>query len=310
MSNHTSPNFADRLMALIADKNSRVCVGIDPRLDLLPGAHEPPPDQASAVQRVLEFCIEIIRRVAPYVVAVKFQAAFFERLGMVGWMLYFELARAARRRGLITIADVKRGDIGSTAQAYADALLADQPDPAFDAVTLNPYFGSDSARPFVALAARGARGVFVVVRASNPSAAELQDLQLSDGRLVHEAVADLVVQWGEGLVGASGYSAVGAVVGATVPEHLARLRQRLAAQPLLVPGYGAQGAGPEDVVHAFDDRGLGAVVNSSRGIIYAYTQEPYATEFGEAHFSEAAAAAARTMRDDINAALRSAGKLS
>jgi orotidine-5'-phosphate decarboxylase len=258
---------------------------------------------------VVRFCALTLRAVTPYVAAVKLQAAFFEEQGVAGMLAFFALAEAARRRGLITIADIKRADIGPTAQAYALAYLGSpQARASFDAVTVNPYFGTDGVLPFVTQALQGGQGVFVVVRSSNPSAAELQDLQLSDGRRVYEAVADLVRGWGCGAVGESGYSAVGAVAGATAAAALARLRHLLPQQPLLVPGYGAQGAQAEDVVAAFDSRGLGALVNSSRGLLYAYQQEPYARRYGAERFAEAAAAAARDARDAINAALARAGK--
>lgn len=306
-----SDSFADRLMASVKEKNSRVCVGLDPRPDDLPECVAPEDGRPGpVVEAVVRFCARVLFATAQYAAAVKLQAAFFEQLGMAGMVAFFRLAEAARDHGLITIADVKRCDIGSTAEAYAEAYLAcGSGGPAFDAVTVTPYLGSDSVAPFLGQVAEWGRGLFVVVRASNPSAAELQDLRLEDGRLVHEAVADLVVDWGEELVGDSGYSSVGAVVGATAREHLAALRARMPSQPFLVPGYGAQGGTAEDVVEVFDEVGLGAVVNSSRGIMYAYKGEPYAERYGPDGFAAAAGAAARDMRDAINGALEAAGKL-
>jgi len=304
-------SFADRLMAAIEGKNSRLCVGLDPRVADLPevvmrsdGLSVP------TVEAVIRFCVLIMKAVAPYAVAVKLQAAFFEVLRVGGDMAYFALAEAASRLGLITIADVKRSDIGSTAEAYAQAYLGtpDAPSP-FDAVTVNIYLGLDGVRPFLETAQATGKGLFVLVRTSNPSAGEVQDLRLEDGRLVHEAMADLVRQWGAEMVGARGYSDVGAVVGATVPRHLELLRGRMPQQFFLVPGYGAQGAGPQDVVGAFDDQGFGAIVNSSRGIIYAYRQQPYASRYAPEEFAAAAAEAARDTRDAINRALQDVGKL-
>ncbi len=306
----TISNFADRLFAAIEERNSRLCVGIDPRPGDLPASvMDNEDDDVSPARRVTAFCGKIISAVAEYAAAVKFQAAFFEQLGASGISAMQALAEIAQSYGLITIADVKRGDIGSTAEAYAAAYLSPSFEgPVFDAVTVNPYFGTDGVAPFVEHAARVGAGVFIVVRTSNPSAAELQELQLTDGRLFYEAVAELVERWGDDLVGRRGYSSVGAVVGATAPQALARLRQRLPRQPFLVPGFGAQGAGAEDVVAAFDSDGLGAIVNSARAIIYAYKRPEYADEYGEARFEAAAAEAARRARDAINEALACRGR--
>jgi len=305
-----SDNFGDRLLAAVAERGSAVCLGLDPRPDDLPAAAlsgAENDDIGARIEGVVRFCGTVLYAAAEFCAAVKLQSAFFEQLGMAGQAAFFELAVVARDLGLLTIADIKRGDIGSTAGAYARAYLGETSP--FDAVTVTPYFGSDSVRPFLDHARTFGRGLFVIVRASNPSAAELQDLPLADGRRVHEAVADLVADWGEGLVGEGGYSAVGAVVGATVGDQLAALRRRLPRQPFLVPGYGAQGAGPHDVVAAFDDQGRGALVNSSRGIMYAYKRAPYADRFSPDDYALAAREAARDTRDAINAALREAGKL-
>ncbi|MCX7598614.1 MAG: orotidine-5'-phosphate decarboxylase [Armatimonadetes bacterium] len=303
--------FSDRLMAAIEAKNSRLCVGLDPRMaDLPESVTRSDGLSVPSVEAVIRFCVAILKATAPYAVAVKLQSAFFEVLRAGGDMAYSALAEAASRLGLITIADVKRSDIGSTAEAYAQAYLGtpDAPSP-FDAVTVNTYFGIDGVKPFLDAARATGKGVFLLVRTSNPSAVEIQDLRLEDGRRVHEAMADLVKQWGTDLVGRLGYSDVGAVVGATVPQHLELLRGRMPQQPFLVPGYGAQGAGPQDVVGAFDDRGLGAIVNSSRAIIYAFRQEPYSSRYAPEDFAAAAAEAAKDTRDAINQALRDAGKL-
>ena len=298
-------NFADRLFAAVEDKCTRLCVGIDPRPGDLPApVLETDDGDDSPARQVTAFCGRLISAVAEYAVAVKFQSAFFEQLGAAGIAAMQALAEIAKSYGMITIADIKRGDIGSTAEAYAAAYMTPSLDGlVFDAVTINPYFGTDGVLPFVDRAAQVGAGVFVVVRTSNPSASELQELELSDGRRFYEAVGELVKEWGSGLVGDSGYSAIGAVVGATAPDALRHLRQALPNQPLLVPGFGAQGAGPSEVVGAFDQNGLGAIVNSARAIIYAYKRPEYADEFGEERFEEAAAAAARQARDSINEVL-------
>ena len=227
----------------------------------------------------------------------KFNSAFFEALGPGGPALLYRLMAWSTRFGLLIIVDAKRGDVGSTARAYANAMFsqyAEGPMRPPDAVTVSPWLGSDGVQPFVDQARELGRGVFVLVRTSNPSAAELQDLMTADGRPIYRHVAELVSAWGGDQIGESGYSSVGAVVGATWPEQLAELRQVMPHTPFLVPGYGAQGGGAEDVVGAFDDKGLGAIVNSSRGIIYASSGRD---------FAEAAAEAAEQMREEINRVL-------
>jgi orotidine-5'-phosphate decarboxylase len=303
-------SFADRLMAAISRRNSRVCVGLDPRVDSLPAPLRERaasgPDEAAAAVR--EFCCRIVDAVADLAAVVKPQAAFFEALGPAGYAALWDImAYAAHRGGLPVILDAKRSDIGSTAAAYAEAYFAPpgglRP---VDALTVNAYLGSDGVLPFVEAAGKAGGGIFVLAKTSNPSSGELQDLLVRSGgaeRPVFAQMGLLAAEWGQGLVGASGYSSVGAVVGATYPQQLAELRQDLPTVPFLVPGYGAQGGGADDVKPAFDAKGLGAIVNSSRGIIFAYNQEPYRSRFSEDQYAEAAAQATKDMRDDINAAL-------
>lgn len=291
-----SGHFADRLASLIKDKSSRVCVGLDPRLDLLP-VEEP----GDTLLRVERFCLEICQATAPFAVAVKPQAAYFEALAPDGLACMWRVIRQARDLGLLVIVDAKRNDIGSTAEAYARACVGlheGRHEPLADAVTVNAYLGRDGVAPFIEVAKTCGTGLFVLVKTSNPSSGELQDLPLASGPKVYEHMADLVAGWGAELVGASGYSSVGAVVGATYPKQLAELRQRLPSTPFLVPGYGHQGGTAADVAVAFDSAGLGAIVNSSRAIIYAYRQSGQSP-------AEAAAEAAREMRDALNSALRS-----
>jgi orotidine-5'-phosphate decarboxylase len=207
----------------------------------------------------------------------------------------------ARAAGLLVIGDIKRGDIGTTAAAYAEGHLAspERPDARADAVTLNPFLGTDSVAPFFKVMAAQGAGCFVLVRTSNASAGELQDLRV-DGRPLHEHVAALVARWGEAQLGACGYSSVGAVVGATAPAELRRLRALLPRAWFLVPGVGAQGATAEDVAAAFDADGLGAIVNSSRGILYAYG-DPAAP-----NWKDSVRDAARTLRDQLRRAAQPA----
>ncbi len=225
-----------------------------------------------------EFGKAVVDVVAGRVGLVKFQAAFYEAYGPEGMAALGETIRYARGRGLLVILDGKRNDIGSTAEAYARAYLGKVPvGGAFlpswdaDAITVNPYLGTDGISPFVKVAAREGKGLFVLVRTSNASAREFQDL-VADGRPVYRHVADRAGRLGRAHRGGSGYSLVGAVVGATYPAELAELRAALPGVPFLVPGYGTQGGSAPDVAPAFDADGLGAVINNSRGLIFAYNQ--------------------------------------
>ncbi len=290
-------NFADRLFAAVEEKDSRVCVGLDPRLDLLPAPllarHQVP------AEAVVEFCREVCAATAEFAPVVKVQSAYFEVLGRFAFSTLWAVVAEAQRMGLLVIVDAKRADIGPTAEAYAQAFFGGEI--AADAITVNPYLGSDGIMPFVDAGAEQGRGVFVLVKTSNPSSGEVQDLRLEGGyHTVFEHVGEAVRLMGAHLHGECGYSAVGAVVGATYPEQLAHLRRELPGVPFLVPGYGAQGAGPEEVAAAFDESGRGAIVNASRSIIFAYREGAWEPE----QYAQAAAQAAQRMRDEINAALR------
>ncbi|MHC4885630.1 MAG: orotidine-5'-phosphate decarboxylase, partial [Planctomycetota bacterium] len=289
----------------VTEKKSIVCVGLDPRPELLPSVlteNAPPPAAAAA------FCKAIIDAVADRVPAVKPNIAFFEALGTLGMMSYAEICQHAQAKGLLVIGDVKRGDIGSTAEAYAAGLLTGDASPAehslasHDSITLNAYLGSDGILPFIAAGREGGQGLWLLVKTSNPSSQELQELALADGGTVAEHMAGLVSAWGESERGSCGWSSVGAVVGATHGEQLARFRELMPHTPFLLPGYGAQGAGAEDIVGAFTEGGLGGVVNASRSIIFAYRQED------TVDFAGAAQAATDAMNADLNAALEAAGK--
>ena len=303
----TAP-FADRLAEAVRSKRSSLVVGLDPRLDRLPasvrasaertgGEGDPREVAAAAIERFDE---AVIAEVADAAVAVKPQIAFYEQWGPPGLAAYEHAVRVAHAAGLLVIGDIKRGDIGSTAEAYARAHLGGGASasggeggaPAADAVTVNPLLGSDSIAPFLRVASERGGGLFVLVRTSNPSAAELQDQALPGGPL-HHILAGLVELWGRELVGACGYSSVGAVVGATAPEELGRLRKLMPHAWLLVPGVGAQGATPADVAGAYGRDGLGAVVNSSRGILYAYGDP------SSAGWRPAIRDAARRLRDQL-----------
>jgi orotidine-5'-phosphate decarboxylase len=253
-------------------------------------------DLSALARSYADFCRGVIDTVAPLVPAVKPQAAFFEELGPFGLMALAEVIDYARGQNLIVILDAKRGDVGSTAEAYARGLLGDanQGSPlASDALTVNPYLGGDALEPFVDVARERNCGLFVLVKTSNPGSGVFQNLP-ADGRPVYRHVAELVHQWAEKTRGASAYGAIGAVVGATYPNELAELRAAMPSAWLLVPGYGSQGGRASDVAGAFDEQGLGAVINSSRGIIFAYRRQEFAS-FGEDQWQEAVEAATREM---------------
>jgi orotidine-5'-phosphate decarboxylase len=266
--------FADRLAEAVARRRSQLVVGLDPRVDLLPMElrGEAVLGRAAAASAVARFCKGIVDAVAPHVVAAKPQSAFFEALGADGVRAFEEVCAHVRAAGLLVIADAKRGDIGSTARAYAETFLGPREDgePLADAVTASPFLGHDSVEPFLAACRRQGAGVFFLVRTSNPGAAEVQDLTLSDGRPLWQYVAELVHEWGSPLVGEAGLSSVGAVVGATHPRAVSEARRLMPQTPILLPGIGAQGATPADVARAFTSGPASALVTASRSIIYAF----------------------------------------
>jgi len=286
--------FADRLLARIQEKKAPICVGIDPVYELLPDAVAGPADERDAndfercIDAIFDFTTAVLKVIAPHVPCVKFQSAFFEKYLSQGVEIYYSLIQEAAEHGLIVIGDVKRGDIGSTAEAYAAAHLADlafdeMDDMAMpDAITVNPMCGLDTLEPFIQAARTYGKGIFVLVRTSNPGSAELQDVVLADGRTWSEALADRLapIAASPGLVGSSGFSAIGAVVGATQPHTIVSLRKRLPQSIFLLPGYGAQGATAEMTRAAFIN-GRGAIVSASRSILYAHREPKYSSQFGD-----------------------------
>ena len=266
--------FVDRLAEAVARKRSQLLVGLDPVTELLPlevagEAQLGRPEAADACER---FCRGVIDAVSQYAVGVKPQLAFFEALGSEGMRAFENVCAYARTAGLIVVADAKRGDIGSTARAYATAYLerSDDASPLADAMTINPYLGRDSVEPFLAACRREGAGIFCLVKTSNEGGADIQDLELSDGRPLWQHVARLVADWGEDLVGDRGLSSVGAVVGATYPRAVGEARRLLPRAVLLLPGIGAQGAGPADVARAFTNGPASALVTASRSVLYAF----------------------------------------
>jgi orotidine-5'-phosphate decarboxylase len=267
-------SFADRVADAVERKRTQLVVGLDPRVDLLPVElrGEAVTGRAAAGGAITRFCKGVMDAVAPYAVAVKPQAAFFEALGSDGFAALEEVCLYAREVGLLVVLDAKRGDIGSTARAYAAAYLEPRPGspPLADAVTVSPYLGDDSVEPFLLACRRYGAGIFVLVRTSNSGAADIQDVTLSDGRPLWHHVADLVHEWGADLVGERGTSSVGAVVGATYPRAVGEARRAMPQAILLLPGVGAQGATPADVARAFTSGPASGLVAASRSVIYAY----------------------------------------
>jgi orotidine-5'-phosphate decarboxylase len=268
-------HIADRLAQAVLSTGTPLCVGLDPRLEQLPRAMQPSePTLAAAADAVARFCMRVIDLIAGRVGVVKPQSAFFELFGPPGLAALQRVQAHARAAGLVTILDSKRGDIASTAEAYAQAALGvapvgDQRWPVWDAdlLTVNPYLGRDAIEPFIRTARAHQRGLFVLVRTSNRGAGLFQDL-LCDGKPLYRHVAEAVAAWAAESLGACGLGDVGAVVGATHPAELAELRAVLPQVWLLVPGFGAQGGTADDVRAAFRADGLGALVNSSRGITF------------------------------------------
>ncbi len=301
-------HYITRLHDAIRSKSTPALVGLDPRFEKLPpsvieNARGRTSDEAEVVALAFEeFCFRLIDVVAPLVPAVKPQAAFFEEWGPAGCVALGRVIRRARDAGLIVICDAKRGDIGSTAEAYARGYLAgSDPDAArwaADALTVNPYMGGDTLQPFVDVAVEREAAIYVLVRTSNPGAGMFQDRE-SDSRPLYRHVAQAVEQLAAATCDGTDYGVVGAVVGATYPAELGELRDAMPHASLLVPGYGSQGAGAGDVAAAFTGDGLGALVNSSRGINFAYDREPYRDQYAPEQWERAVEDATKQMIADL-----------
>lgn len=307
----------DRLVEKIKETGAPIVVGLDPMLKYVP---EQVQQKAfaqygetleGAAEAIWQFNKEIVDKTWDLIPAVKPQIAMYEQFGIPGLMAFQKTVQYCQEKGLVVIGDIKRGDIGSTSAAYAVGHLGrvkvgskEYVPFGEDFVTVNPYLGSDGVNPFLDVCKEEKKGVFVLVKTSNPSSGEFQDQQIQ-GRPLYELVGEKVVAWGAELMGKE-YSYVGAVVGATYPEMGKVLRKIMPKAYILVPGYGAQGGKGKDLVHFFNEDGLGAIINSSRGIIAAWQQEKYAS-FGAEQFGEASREAVLDMRTDIQEALESRG---
>ncbi len=303
-----------KLINEIVNKKAPVVVGLDPNLKFIPehlkknATEEKGETLEAAAAAVLAFNKAIVDATYDLIPAVKPQIAMYEQFGIPGLIAYKETVDYCHEKGLIVIGDVKRGDIGSTSESYAIAHLGEitvgnktyRP---FDEdfATVNPYLGTDGVKPFVDICNKCDKGIFVLVKTSNPSSGEFQDKDM-EGRPLYEHVADKVCEWGaESMDGE--YSNVGAVVGATYPAQGETARRLMPHTYILVPGYGAQGGKASDLKAFFNKDGLGAIVNSSRGIIAAYTKEPYKDRFDALHFADASREAVKDMLEDINGAI-------
>lgn len=302
------------LVKKIQETNAPIVVGLDPMMNYIPkyiqekAFAEYGETLKGAAEAIWEYNKGIIDATYDLIPAVKPQIAMYEQFGIEGLIAFERTCEYAKSKGLVVIGDIKRGDIGSTSTAYAvghlgQVQVGSKKYSGFseDFVTVNPYLGTDGVKPFVDVCKEENKGIFVLVKTSNPSSGEFQD-QLVDGRPLYELVAEKVVEWGNECMGDK-YSNVGCVVGATYPEMGKVLRKLMPNTYILVPGYGAQGGKAEDLVHYFNEDGLGAIVNSSRGIIAAYKQEKYA-EFGEERYAEASRQAVIDMIEDITSALK------
>ena len=304
----------NKLIAKIQKTGAPIVVGLDPMLNYIPehiqkkAFAEYGETLEGAAEAIWQFNKEIVDKTYDLIPAVKPQIAMYEQFGIEGLKAYKKTIDYCKSKDLVVIGDIKRGDIGSTSAAYAVGHLGkvqvgskcyvpfDE-----DFATVNPYLGSDGVKPFIEVCKEENKGLFILVKTSNPSSGEFQD-QLVNGRPLYELVGEKVAEWGENHMGGSGYSYIGAVVGATYPEMGAVLRKLMPKTFILVPGYGAQGGKGKDLVNFFNEDGLGAIVNSSRGIIAAYKQEKYA-KFGAENFGDASRAAVEDMVADISGAL-------
>lgn len=303
-------HFSDRLVESIKKKGSAVSVGLDPRLNQIPQfirdkvLKEHKNKFTAAAEAILEFNKGIIDAVHDLVPVVKPQIAFYEMFGYEGVRAFQETIKYAQSKGLLAIADVKRNDIGSTADAYSKAFLGevdlfDESISVFDAdaITLTPYLGWDGIKPFMEECKKRGKGIFVLVKTSNPTSGDLQDLCVKEGQAVYEIMGQYIDSWGMDDVGESGYSCIGAVVGATYPDQAKKLREIMPHSFFLVPGYGAQGGTADDVKASFNEDGLGALISSSRGINFAYEKSD---DYGEKEYGEAARAAVQKMNEELS----------
>lgn len=306
-------NMMDRLIEKIKQTNNPTVIGLDPRYEIIPNCVKSKytKDLSGYAKASVEFCNSLIDSTYDIIPAVKLQLAYFEMLGPEGLKAFQEVKNYAVSKGMIVMADAKRGDIGSTSKGYSNAFLGktpidDKSQSVYDVdfITLNPYMGTDCVKPFIEDCKKYNKGAFILVKTSNKSSGELQDLKLENGKKVYEQVATLVEEWGKDLIGKYGYSSISAVVGATYPEQLKELRKLAPHTFFLIPGYGAQGGKAEDIALGFDENGLGGIVNATRSLMGAYKAEMWKDKFTEEQYAEATRQEAIRMRDELNQAIQ------
>ena len=301
-------NIIDILIEKIKETGNPTIMGLDPRYEMLPRCvtDKYPKTLEGVAQAIVEYNKALIDATYDIIPAVKPQIAFYEMFGIPGMQAFEETSKYAKQKGMIVIADIKRGDIGSTAQGYSNAYLGktkigDVERSIFDVdfVTVNPYMGTDCVKPFIEDCKKYNKGLFILVKTSNPSSGELQDLKLESNEEVYTRVAKLVENWGEELRGEYNYSSIAAVVGATYPEQLKQIREVAPHTYFLIPGYGAQGGKASDIAYGFDTNGLGGIVNASRSLMCAYKSDKWKDEFDEKDYAKATRAEAIRMRDEL-----------
>ncbi len=302
----------DKLINKIKETNNPTVIGLDPRYEMLPDCIKEKYGTSleEVAKAIVEYNKALIDATYDIIPAVKPQIAFYEMYGIPGMQAFKETCNYAKQKGMIVIADIKRGDIGSTATGYSNAFLGKTPigekeESIYDVdfVTVNGYMGTDCVKPFIEDCKKYNKGIFVLVKTSNPSSGELQDLKLENGKEVYTQVSELVEKWGKELIGENEYSSVAAVVGATYPEQLSQIRKIAPHTFFLIPGYGAQGGKVEDIALGFDENGLGGIVNASRSLMCAYKSDRWKEEFKEEDYAKATRAEAIRMRDELNKVL-------
>lgn len=307
-------NAMDVLIEKIKECDNPTVIGVDTRYDMVPECvrKKYSTDLKGMCNAMLEYSKALIDATYDIIPAVKLQSAYFEMYGVEGIKLYKEMIDYCKEKGMVVMADVKRGDIGSTSAGYSRAYLGknmiDEKEQAIfdvDFATVNPYMGSDCVMPFVEDCKKYDKGIFVLVKTSNKSSGEIQDVKAEDGEEIYKKVAKLVNTWGSELIGENGYSSVSSVVGATYPKQLQELRELMPHSYFLIPGYGAQGGKAEDIALGFDENGLGGIVNATRSLMCAYKSDLWKDKFAEEDYAKATRAEAIRMRDELNSAIKS-----
>ena len=303
----------DKLIEKIKETGNPTVMGLDPRFEMLPECvtNKYPKTLEGVAEAIIEYNKALIDATYDIIPAIKPQIAFYEMFGIPGMKAFEETCKYAKEKGMIIIADIKRGDIGSTAAGYSNAYLGktkigDIEQSIFDVdfVTVNPYMGTDCVKPFIEDCKKYNKGLFILVKTSNPSSGELQDIKLESGEEVYTNVAKLVEKWGEELIGEYNYSSIAAVVGATYPKQLEDIRKTAPHTFFLIPGYGAQGGKTEDIALGFDDNGLGGIVNASRSLMCAYKSDRWKNEFEEKDYAKATRAEALRMKEELNSVIK------